>query len=934
MRLYRYVCFFFISILLCSSAWAVKIDFSPTKKGDKETQRTPRKSAKTLKAQKKQHDLNAKKAAPPPEPTPIEGINNAEGIPSQPTAPQKIAVLKGTPSQSGPTAIKETPPVTAHPTADKNPSAVVPQSSTASKSTDSTKTAAPSSTPDKADLSKALVNGAMGNANNTAPTYEIAINTQNFNLDGCIQLKFTMSPDAQISAFFLEDSFLFLTTDTCKFAIPQDLPPYIQRMENMSVQGGSALRLYLKKNIVPYISHKDRTWTIELGEKRQDIPEDLIVQYAPAPQSLNILKLTGAGLGRIMGFQDQFGQLVIAITHPELAVRQRDYNREFDIIPTVRGLVLLPHQNDFRIDAVGAGEFLIRSLHTHALSTVDDRTMMRSLGKPPGLINIMKWDVGPELVTDLMIVLKQKIYQGSPSLRKRAYIDLAEFYMANGFYPEMLGIIDTVQSIFPEERHNDALNILYDLGDVLAHNYKDFDYIKSGDTLSYESESDIIRGIDLVKHGKYLEGANALSQSLKVIQNLPQMVRNHIALYGFEASVMQKMGGLVFYNFINPDLLADSQRDYFRFLEALQLKHKGDLRSALVAFKKLYSSENPKVQVLAQLESIDLKKEPASRLIPFLEDLRFQWRGDSVEYRLLTKLFELYTQEKKPWQALGLLYTMNDFFPQYGTTEDRMVQGQNLFYKTFKDGGLQPLRQLAFYNEFQKFIPPDDRYIEVHQMLFETLFRMDLIDQAHQAITNVMRDLPQMMAKHKINPVSGTQFFHDCALRLANFHLQEEKPDRALRILDNLTVAQMKPGDQEKMTLLKARAYFEMDHLDQSTQLLTSLNNLPAKQLLSTILMKQQKWDEAKQVLEPLLKETPPPDVIINMAIVYQGLQDMKGLKTLRDVYAGRIKDPKKKEALLLLTSASEAPRDLSHGEIKKEIQNAEQLQKLAKEVR
>src|SRR5690606_32095592 len=110
------------------------------------------------------------------------------------------------------------------------------------------------------------------------------------------------------------------------------------------------------------------------------------------------------------------------------------------------------------------------------------------------------------------------------------------------------------------------------------------------------------------------------------------------------------------------------------------------------------------------LITLDLEnhKISADEAIGRLENLRFSWRGDEVEFKTLTKLAELYRQKKNYKKSLSMMsMALRHFSPEtvgYDQVKEEMSQ---TFLSLFNQnaGQLSPMTMIGLFQSFEHLLP-------------------------------------------------------------------------------------------------------------------------------------------------------------------------------------------------------------------------------------
>ncbi len=232
-------------------------------------------------------------------------------------------------------------------------------------------------------------------------------------------------------------------------------------------------------------------------------------------------------------------------------------------------------------------------------------------------------------------------------------------------------------------------------------------------------------------------------------------------------------------------------------------------------FNKAEMSASRKISTDAKISVIRqaLRKHQLtpSQAIDRLDRLRFAWRGDRIEFGLLTTLSDLYVQTKQWRQALATMREAVTYFPISDQTRALNAQMQTLFVTLFSNGTaarMQPLEALSLFSDFRDLVPLGDEGDRMIRQLADRLIDVGLPDRAAGLLEYQVRyrlmGTPQAVV----------------AVRAGLVELMANQPKQAVALL-RLTKQNDMPDDVRQMRdLVEARALIQLGRVASALDLI------------------------------------------------------------------------------------------------------------------
>lgn len=504
-----------------------------------------------------------------------------------------------------------------------------------------------------------------------------------------------------------------------------------------------------------------------------------------------------------------------------------------------------------------------------------------------GLFDMKAWRRGGEatFLADRK-ALADRANTASPADKNRARLDLAEFLLANGYFPEAAGRINEILS---DDRNAAGTPLIMAIGaaaETMHGAYDQANRMMAAPALQGVPEANLMTAYIAADRGDTATAAKLFSAPLPDISEYPKVFRTRARLLAARA-LLESGDPLTAQNYLDP-LKADQPdadtEARAAFLDGLRQQKIGQKEAALATWEKLADSPIDEIKARAQFavvtQQLDEKKIEPKDAVVKLEALRYLWRGDTFEFDLLTKLGHLYFDVAQARKGLITLRQAATHFPDHPKAKQAADDMTGEFRKLYLGSGadkLSPLTAVALYDEFRELTPsgPDgDRMIAA---LADRLVKVDLLDRAG--------DLLERQVKTRLSGADKV----GAGTRLAAVRLLDDKPDGALQALgETENPATTTPELQAQRQRLRARAMFDTGDTLKALGLIENDGSLEGLWLKSDMYWKLREWPSAADALGQLIdaeqakraaevKGPAPDDIAANPASVLdKALADAK----------------------------------------------------------
>jgi tetratricopeptide (TPR) repeat protein len=502
-------------------------------------------------------------------------------------------------------------------------------------------------------------------------------------------------------------------------------------------------------------------------------------------------------------------------------------------------------------------------------------------------------------------------YKAGPTEQSRARSRLAQLHFAHSLYTDVIAILRVVEVDDPKFVNDPVFRALrgasyFSLGDQKRARLDLFHA-----SLDPYNEISLWRGAVEAVDGKWAEALRYFSRSDSVIRSYPRGLRIRFGLLAAETAwhvgdVPSTKYHLAVVESLKPGR-SFTPRLYFMRGHLLAKTLNPD--DAVAYWNRAIDGSDPRTRVRAALAKneillkhgrIDLKKVAEE-----LEKLRFVWRGDALEFELLTRLGRAYLDTGDFKNGLLTLRDAVRNYPKHPET-DGVVNHMRDAYVNLFDGALAdklpPLVSLALYDEFRELTPPGKAGNELIAKLAHRLVAVDLLDRAATLLEHLVEER-----------LTGTERL-EAANQLGLVYLMDRKPDRALATLGGEVPADIAPKVVVSRRLLTARALGELTRYSDALALLKSEKSRDAELLRAEIYWRLKNWGEAAKAYGALVdidgtKQTGFSETrqryVLNLIISLALSGNVKGLDWVRKRFAARMDKTRYREAFNLVSGHS-----------------------------
>ncbi len=711
-------------------------------------------------------------------------------------------------------------------------------------------------------------------------------------------------------AVFRRGPYLWLATDgkgdTRAPTVAGPLAKDLGQPTQYSASGGTLYRyVYKPDEATPlHISTRQHSggWDIVFSANAAATPP-LAVKAIAAETEVTI---AAPGAAHVLSFTDpDLGDTLDIVPLPTAGAyidKMRRY-ADADLLPTVQGVAAVTRSEHAQIGA-GLGAVTISGI---VLSTDSG-----SGGTAPALFELDAWYAGgpSQILANRRKIEHAALGEDAPGERTQA-IEMARLFLANGWGYEAGAALSLAQSADPDVVKSPDFIALRGGAAALALRVDDATADLGSDALRSQPEALVWRALAETAgtSDQRQEAFSILRSNTAMFAKYPHELKQRFALalasLAVEANepVAMDTALTLLTKGESPDR---TTKPAIATLKAGIAAQKGKFGEADKQYASVPAWRDQYWTAVAGLAAVEnglaqgtLQEKDA---IDRLDALRFDWRGDDYENRVLEKLGELYLATgdyKKGLDTLTNLITVGAGSKYADEAKQKVIDTAKLAFSAEKAASTSPLDTFELYNTFVPYLPPRTIPDSDVRALSDRLAALGVMDQAIGLIQPQMDAATDPSVKARLGG------------RIAALRLLDDKPDLALKSLAASDSDKIDDTLKTERKLLLARALFKSGKSDEANAALQGLSSREADALRVEIAWPQKDWKGAAAALGRLAGQ---PDaagnltdeqanIVLNEAVALNLGNDAVTLDQLNKTYGAAMAKSKKASSFALLTS-------------------------------
>jgi len=593
--------------------------------------------------------------------------------------------------------------------------------------------------------------------------------------------------------------------------------------------------------------------------------------------------------------------VVVPATAGRAMIGERAF-AEFTILKTASGLAVQPLVDDLSVTA-NATRVIIARL-TGLTLTLD--TMPTAATSPDALtrhedaqsyLDFAGWRRsygGSFLATErrLRTAAARQTAQGA----NQARLALARFYLVHDFAAEALGTIRLMQGTDPALANDRRLLLMRAVADYEMGRYRDAHNDVAGAAFESDRHAALWRGLIEAALEDWNAARADLDRAGPVLNRYPAEWQARVRIAAAQAGLglgHPEMADAALGRMpaeIPAALMRTAQVERARLYAAqgrgqeaatlfAAVEHNGDEREAARA--TYYRVET----ALA-----DRGLSPA-KAINTLENLRYRWRGDTLELKTLRKLSTLYFARRQWQDGLHALRLAAQNSPNDDWARSAQDDMRAAFVKLFLKGGVEgmpPVQALSLFYDNIDLTPIGPDGDEMIRRMADRLASVDLLGPA--------ADLLKYQIDKRLDGVARAQV----ATKLAAIYLSDHKPELALNTIRSTSISTLPDEVLHQRLLLQARALADLKRWDDALELIAVDKSTDVARLRADICWRSGNWPLAGHMAEESLSTRWSDSIpltaedrqqVMRAAVAYSLADDETALDRMREHFSAKMKN-------------------------------------------
>lgn len=606
---------------------------------------------------------------------------------------------------------------------------------------------------------------------------------------------------------------------------------------------------------------------------------------------------------------------VVPLLESSIGTAQSRRFAQFEIMQSAQGLVVQKYSDQVVVtrfvNGVSIGSIANLALSAPQLNgRLGERDGGNNTVEANRIIELEKWRLGS---ADEFAARKQELYLAlakapKDDLNDRRW-DIARFYLAHNLASEAMAVLSLMLEDDPTMVESPPFRAVRGLANLrlgrLDDAQSDLDYnrLNAEDdiylwrSLVADARGDVEKTLQLYERGRDLVD---IYEDVDRADFRIAALRSAIALNRIDSANWEL-------TWLRRQPLTPTQRAEADYLEGLFLEVMGETAEALAYFEGVEERDSRKAAAYAKFSAAELRHSlgdlDTTATAGEMEKLRYSWRGDRFEMKLLSTLGGLYLEDGAYRRGLETMREAVTAFPDEIGTRDIANQMALSFRDIYIEGAadsLPPISALALYYDFRELTPLGADGDQMIRRLTDRLVAVDLLDRAAELLDHQVRFRLEGVAQANI------------ATRLAKIHLMNQAPEKAMSILRATRQAQLPTDVMHDRVLVEGRALIELGRYEEADVMLSDMSGNDIRQLRADIYWGAQDWPKLISTLDNLLGERwesvlPLEEherlYIIRQAIAKSMLRDSDQSAIMRSRYLGMMQEGRFANAFDIITS-------------------------------
>lgn len=634
----------------------------------------------------------------------------------------------------------------------------------------------------------------------------------------------------------------------------------IRSIDLIPSNNGTVLRLVALAGINPTLKRDGFAWIFNFKKQSLQLNKAINAKAQPnSPIGPRIFMPVQEPGEPVVVTDPEVGDRLIVIPVVPLGngVVRRYMYPQLQVLPSSQGIVIRPWVDNIRVRSLrqgveisSSGKLLISTV-SRAAAAGSKSGGLRSLTR---ILDFKRWrNVTAKTFTRDRRKLQYDITRKKGLKKEDARLELARFFLANGFGAETMGMMRLIEQDRPAAKNDAEFRLMRGIGNYMLGRYTDGRADVFHKSVGKYDEGTFWQAAITGMMGDRFKASLNLRRLGGITRPYPIELKYPLSLLIADAAIdagdvrISKR----FLDVVEADEhLALSIKGRLNFTKGRFLELSGDFESAVGEWKKAMEGPHRPSRAQAAVARAELllklKKISRGETIDELEKLRFAWRGDEFEFNLLRRLGRLYMEDGNFRNGLRTLKQAVTHFRDINKAKEVTLEMTDAFAELYLNSAadsLPPVTAIALYEEFKELTPVGAKGDEMIRKLADRLVEVDLLPEG----ATLLEDQIKFRLKDEEKSRVGA--------RLAVVRLMNHEYAKARNALLSSDEPNLTEGLAEERRHLRARALMGMKRDEAALQLLKKDKSINANLLRIEIFWMGKDWANASQVLRRLLRQ-------------------------------------------------------------------------------
>ena len=693
------------------------------------------------------------------------------------------------------------------------------------------------------------------------------------------------------------------------FPFEQDTPAAVFRRGNtvwmmfdtISAGGDTqVVRITLTQERLATLGSEGMSWVLSLGDmmltptepialtRRRDV-EGAFQMVADVARPARIHEFTDPEVGDVL-------KIVTAYPPARGIARTLDYV-DFSALRSIHGLVVKPRTSDLSV-ALEDTIAVISEPGGLTVSAIDTPRSLANSVNDTARVSYVNLGELEEPNAALFLARRAQLMETAASSegkqRETARLNLAQYFIANRFGPEALGVLKVLAADLKTPDLARKLRMATAIADTITARPGDALAILNTPALGQDIDALFWRTMARADAADFRGARLDALDAGAVAPSYPMWARNRFYFAGIRAAVETGDNGMAtrFLEQIDFATLSIEDTTLYNLMSGRIEEERGNTAEAIDTYGQVIVADVRPTRAEAVYRTLLLLdkdgKLDVGKATDTLAAEALLWRGSPLEAEMLKLLADLYFREGSYRQGFEVVKQAVSNYADSPAINGLQDKAQAMFGELYLNGradALGPVEALSLYYDFRQLTPPGARGDQMIRNLATRLVRVDLLPQAAQLL--------EYQLNERLRGVAKTQVATD----LAVIYLADRKPQDAMRVLNATRVPGLSDGLARQRRILEARAMVDGGRDQLALDLLRDVTGRDADLLRIDAHWKARRYTQAGEMIENLYEgagaqaalSQPARMNVIKAAVGYVLASDTMGLARLRNKFSDRL---------------------------------------------